>query len=329
MPITLRLPPVVYDDGLVHFLAGLGWVTTQAGADEVEVDFQDAQFYMPGALTALLAAVHHWSREGRRIRFVNVLHAPAFRYLQRMDFFKLTGIELPEAFMRHDARGRFVPLHRIDGALARRVDEISQQIAACIFPAQAGLDDPERTGPFDIVAYAVSELINNIIQHAKGPGYLAVQRYPKKPFVCIGIADCGIGIRQSFEEGRPEFWDPAMTHLDAVRTALQPRASSKAHLSAGWGGRINEGVGLSMLKEITAGADGVFTLASGDGFFQANTALNRPWPNEVRLLAPFHGTLCSLLLTKQKLGNHQLLLLQAKRRMGLLQESSPFDNLFS
>jgi hypothetical protein len=326
--LTLRLPPVVYEDGLADFLTRLGWVTTQAGSDNIEVDFQDAQFYMPGALTALLAAVHRWTREGRRVQFANVLPAPAFRYLQRMDFFKLSGLSLPEAFMRHDAKGRFVPLHRVDGTLARRVDELSRQIAACVYPAQADSDDPERTGPFDIVAYAVSELINNIIQHAKGPGYLAVQRYPNKPFVCIGIADCGIGIRQSFEDGRPEFWDPAMTHMDAVRTALQPRASSKAHLASGWGERINEGVGLSMLKEITAGADGVFTLASGDGFFQANTLQKRPWPNEVRLLAPFGGTLCSLLLSKQKLGNHQLLLLQAKRRIGLLQEGGPFDNLF-
>lgn len=327
--VTLRLPAVVYDDGLADFLTRLAWVATQPGAESIAVDFQDAQFYMPGALTALLATLQRWVRDRRSVQLVNVLNAPAFSYLQRMDFFKLSGLDLPEAFMRHDARGRFVPLHRVDGSLARRVDELSQQIAACVFPAQAELDDPERTGPYDIVAYAVSELINNIIQHARGPGYVAVQRYPKKPFVCIGIADCGIGIRQSFADGRPEFWDPAMTDLDAVRTALLPRASSKAHLGSAWGSRTNEGVGLSMLKEITAGADGVFTLGSGAGFFQANTLQTRPWPNEVQLLAPYQGTLCSLLLSKEKLGNHQALLLQAKQRLGLLQKGSPFDNLFT
>lgn len=327
--VTLRLPPVVYDEGLADFLTRLAWTSAQSGDRQIDVDFQDARFYMPGALTALLAAVQGWVRAGRRVSFVNALNAPAFRYLQRMDFFKLSGVDLPESFMRHDARGRFVPLHRVDGSLARKVDQLSQQIASCIFPAQADLDDPERTGSFDIVAYAVSELMNNIIQHARAPGFVSVQRYPNRPFVCIGIADCGIGIRQSFAEGAPEFWDPAMTHLDAVRTALLPRASSKAHLDAAWGGRANEGVGLSMLKEIAAGADGVFTLGSGDGFVQANSLQKRPWPNEVRLLAPYSGTICSLVLSKEKLGNQQSLLLQAKHRLGLLQKENPYDSLFT
>ncbi|HLP25209.1 MAG TPA: hypothetical protein VK477_06005, partial [Acidobacteriota bacterium] len=127
--ITLSLPAVVYDDGLADFLTRLGGVPLASGAEEVVVDFQEARFYMPGALTALLASVHRWLRDGRIVRFLNAQTAPAFRYLQRMDFFKLSGVDLPETFMRHDAKGRFVPLHRVDGSLARRVDELSQQIA--------------------------------------------------------------------------------------------------------------------------------------------------------------------------------------------------------
>lgn len=84
-----------------------------------------------------------------------------------------------------------------------------------------------------------------------------------------------------------------------------------------------------MLKEIAASADGVFTLCSGDGFFQANTLKKRPWPNEVQLLAPYQGTVCSLLLSKEKLGNLQTLLLEAKQKLGLLQKGNPFDRLFS
>jgi hypothetical protein len=34
-----------------------------------------------------------------------------------------------------------------------------------VFPAQADLDDPERTGPFDIVTFAVSELINRLLKN--------------------------------------------------------------------------------------------------------------------------------------------------------------------
>ncbi len=53
--------------------------------------------------------------------------------------------------------------------------------------------------------------------------YVAAQVYPKSGLVRIAVSDSGIGIRQSFSENRPPFWDEAMTDLDSVRTALQPR----------------------------------------------------------------------------------------------------------
>jgi len=311
------------------FLTRLGWVET-LDQGPIEVDFQDVGFYQPAALSALLAAVNSWCRRNRTVAFINAQACPAFRYLQRMDFFTLSGIALPEDFKRHEETGRFMALRRVDTALAGRVDAVCREIATCLFPKLAESDDPNRTGAFDVLEYASSELINNIIQHARGVGYVAVQRYPQKGLVCVGIADSGIGIRRSFEETAPSFWDPAMTHLDAVRTATQPRASSKAHLAAGWdGGRVNEGVGLSMLKEIAADADGVFTLASGTGFYQENHLQKRPYPIEITMLHPFQGTVCSLVLPKEKLGNLQEILLNAKKRLGLLRGDTPFDNLFT
>lgn len=326
---TLRLPSAVYDNNLGEFLTRLGSMD-RGPAGVVTVDFQDVRFYMPGALVALLAAIHRWGLAKREVEFINCETAPAFRYLQRMDFLEKCGLRLPEAFTRHQEQGRFVTLRRIDQGTARNVGPLCQEIAACIFPKQAEMSDPARTGPHDILEYVASELINNIIQHARGPGYVAVQRFPQKGLVALGIADCGIGIRRSFEDNQPAFWDPGMSHLDAVRTALQPRASSKAHLSGGWGtGRQNEGVGLSMLKEIAAGAEGVFTLASGNGYYQENKLLALPVPIETDLLEHFPGTLCSVVLTKQKLGNHQQILLEAKRRLGLLQQTGPLDKFFT
>lgn len=116
-----------------------------------------------------------------------------------------------------------------------------------VFTDLADCEDPLLTGPFDLVEYAASELINNVLQHAEGSGYVAAQVYPKSGLVRISVADSGIGIRQSFQQNRPPFWDDAMTDLDSVRTALQPKVSSRMHLSSGWGGSgVNAGVGLSM-----------------------------------------------------------------------------------
>lgn len=222
-----------------------------------------------------------------------------------------------------------MPLCQIDSSLAGKVDEVSTRLAACVFPELAASDDPEFAGPFDMLQYAASELINNVIQHARGAGYVSAQVYAKSGFIRLAVADVGIGIRGSFEENKPEFWDPRMTHLDAVRTALQPKISSKMHLPTPWGsGAVNAGVGLSMLKEVARHADGIFTLISGDGFYQHNHHEKRSLPSELTLPYACRGTLCSLQISKQKLGNLQQILQDAKKGIGLIQPDHRFDNLF-
>lgn len=245
-----------------------------------------------------------------------------------MDFFALCGFALPEAFRRHSSSGRFVPLQPIDGGSRGRVRDLCSELARCVFPEQADLDDPELTGPHDMLEHAASELINNVIQHARGRGYVAAQVYGGSGLVRLAVADSGIGIRQSFEESLPPFWDPKMTHLDAVRTALQPRASSKTHLPSAWGETGNAGVGLSILKEVARHADGLFTLISGSGFYQHNHFERRRFPAELTLPHPYLGTVCALQLSKQKLGNLQLVLQSAKQGIGLLQPDHRFDDLF-
>jgi len=322
-----RLPSTVYDDSLSDFLTGLSFSAHQ---DEgpIVLDFQDVRFYVPAALASLLATLHGWTRAKRAVTFLNIEACPAFGYLQRMDFFRLSGVELPESFVRHPPTGRFVPLCRVDAKTQNGVQEVCTALAHCVFAELAESDDPEIAGPFDMVEYATSELINNVIQHARGPGYVAAQVYPQSGLVRLAVADCGIGIRQSFADYEPPFWDPAMSHLDAVRTALQPKASSKSHLPSAWGAPVNAGVGLSMLKEIAKHADGMFTLLSGTGFYQHNHLERRRLPTELNLLEPYAGTVCSLQLPQQKLGNLQEILQSSQKGLGLLQPDHRFDDLF-
>jgi hypothetical protein len=326
MRITVRLPPQVYDDSLGHLLSQLGQAAQTASV--VVVDFQDVQFYTPAALVTLLAAVDRWMHDGRTVEFANIEASPSFSYLQRMDFFALSGIDLAEKFTRHSSSGRFVPLQPIDEQTKSRVGPVCSELARCVFPDQADLDDPGFTGPHDLLEHAASELINNVIQHARGRGYVAAQVYPASGLVRLAVADCGIGIRQSFEETAPPFWDPKMSDLDAVRTALQPRASSKTHLPMAWGQTGNAGVGLSILKEVARHADGLFTLISGNGFHQHNHHERRRFPTEFNLLHRYAGTICALQLSQQKLGNLQQILQSAKQGIGLLQPDRRFDPLF-
>jgi anti-sigma regulatory factor (Ser/Thr protein kinase) len=323
----VRLPSAVYDDSLSDFIALLASAAHHE-PERIDLDFQDMQFYTPAGLVALLTTIHGWSQAHREVGFVNAAACPILGYLQRMDLFRLSGIKLIENFTRHDAAKRFVSLRWIDAKTAGSVPQLCGEMAACVFPDLAESSDPEQTGPYDMLEFAASELINNVIQHARGPGYAAVQVYPQSGLVRIAVADCGIGIRRSFEESQPPFWDPAMSHLDAVRTALQPRVSSKMHLSQAWGETINAGVGLSVLKQVARNADGLFTLISGNGFFQHNHLEKRRLPTELTMLESYSGTICAIQLSKQKLGNLQQILQTSKNEIGLLRPDQRFDDLF-
>lgn len=324
---VVRLPSTVFDDSIGALIVQLIEAEKKPSSNLV-LDFQDVQFYVPVALAFLLSTVMRWKSAGRQVEFVHLEACPCLSYLQRMDFFALSKVALPENFQRHDPSGRFVALYPVDNDARGKVDKICSQLAGCIFPELAESDNPEITGPYDMLEYAASELINNVIQHSKATGYVAAQVYQKSGFVRLAVVDAGIGIRGSFEENKPEFWDDKMSHLDAIRTALQPKVSSKTHLPVAWGSPVNAGVGLSMLKEVARHADGLFTVISGDGFYQHNHHENRTLPSELTLTRYCPGTVCALQISKQKLGNLQQILQDAKKGIGLLNPEHRFDDLF-
>ena len=290
---------------------------------------QGVRFYTPGAIAVLLATIHHWLKQKREVNFLNIESAPACQYWQRMDFFEQCGLALPETFARRDSSGRFVSLKRIRAGAQGRVAAIAGEIAACLFPAQAKLDDPDQTGALDLVEYATTELINNVLQHAHSDGFILAQVYPRQNVVRLAIADFGIGIRGSFEETKPPFWKSMLNDLDAIQLALNPKISSKTHVGGAWGMEAaNAGVGLSIIKELAFDTDGIFTLASHAGFHQFNHIERNAYPVELTLPVPFPGTLCALQVSKTKLTNNQILLRRAKERLHLLDKTHPFDNLF-
>lgn len=326
----LRLPAVVYDSGLPFLLNALGSYAAQTPPDRLlALDMQHVRFYTSGAIASLLATICHWKKQGREVLLQNTEISQAFPYWQRMDFFRHCGMVFPETNIRRDSKGRFVSIRRISGSDQGRVDFIAQEAAACLFPEQAELDDPGQTGPFDLVAYATTELINNVLQHARADGFILAQAYPKQNVVRLAIADCGIGIRGSFEENQPPFWDNTWNDLEAVQLALRPKISSKTHVLCAWDmGAVNAGVGLSIVKELAHDTDGIFTLASHTGFYQGNHFEQNTYPTELTLPVAFPGTLCAIQVSKPRLITNQQLLMQAKERLHLLDKTHPFDNLF-
>lgn len=320
----ISLPTHAYEEHLPDLLENLG-----AGdlANEIVLDFLEVVFWSPGALVLLLAKVESWRGKNKRVVFHNCKECPAFRYLQRINFFAVCGLQLPEDFRRHDAGSRFVELRRIGGQGSAEVGELSTDIAHCISPDAAEVDDPEQSGLFDVIEYSVSELALNVKQHSKATGFAMAQYTPRTDLVRVAIADHGIGILRSFAENNSPIWKQEWTDTDAIVAALKPKVSSKLHLPSPWGEPVNAGVGLTLLRELCIQTGGHFFLASGNGVFLQLSGRGQPLSKT--LPSCFQGTTCVLAFIRAKISNYPELMHKAKQSLGLLPNGGMFGNVFS
>lgn len=321
---TILLPAHAYEEHLPDLLERMG---VGDAAEEITLDFSAVVFWSPGALVLLLAKVESWRGKNKRVVFHNCKECPAFRYLQRINFFAVCGLQMPEDFRRHDAGSRFVELRRIGGAGSAEVGELSTDIAHCISPDAAEVDDPEQSGLFDVIEYSVSELALNVKQHSKATGFAMAQYTPRTDLVRVAIADHGIGILRSFADNASPVWKPGWTDADAIAAALQPKVSSKLHLRSPWGDPVNAGVGLTLLRELCVQTGGHFFLASGNGALLQLAGNGRPLSKT--LPSCFQGTICVLAFVRAKISNYPDLMHKAKQSLGLLPNGGKFGNVFS
>ena len=314
----IRLPSRLQDRNLPRFVEELG--AGNAG-DQVEVDFGALKFAEPGCLVALLAKTQWWLRKKQTpVVFSNAAACGAFTYLQRQDFFAHCGVELEEKFLRHDAAGRFLEIREIgEGASAA---QIATGLATCIAPDLADEWDAERTGLFDYVEYALSEVALNVEQHSLSRGFAMAQAYENSDEVHLGIADFGIGIKDSFcRYGSPHV-TAEMSDLEAIRKAIAPKVSSKTHLATAWGESANAGVGLTLLTALASRVGGQITIISGTGAVLLGREVVLP---EERAYA---GTIFAMSFPRAKVVNFAQLFADAKVELGLIKRDGGVPGMF-
>jgi len=102
----------------------------------------------------------------------------------------------------------------------------------------------------------ISELCCNITDHSKGVGWVTAQNYCHhnngKKFINIGVADGGVGIRDSLGSRFPEA--AVWTHETAIVKALTKNFSS----------RPDRGLGLATVKKIVGEYKGHLHIRSGN-----------------------------------------------------------------
>jgi hypothetical protein len=280
--------------------------------DTIVVDLKSLSFIELVPLNILLAQIFYWKRKGHTVTIDYDSSGGVHTYLQRMDFYNLCGLDLDESFTRQNSKEKFCVIKPV---MHGSVGKFSSQIADIIAPSQKEEVDPSKTGFYDFVEYAVSELINNVNQHAIGKGFISAQYYPSKgDMVQICIADIGIGIRNSFLDSHSPLSSKASSDREAIELALSPEASSKTHIKDPYtGGTENKGVGLTILREIIVQTGSNFVIVSGEaGIYISNNS-----QRQFTLPNPYKGTIVGFSFHRTKMGEYEKLLEGAKVKHGL------------
>ncbi len=197
--------------------------------------------------------------------------AASRHYFERMGLFKFLCVESGINITEHEAAGRFVPLTQI-----RNSDELERFLEDMI-PLLHLENDPEHA---KTIRYIVSELVRNVLEHARSThgAFLAAQFYKKSNTIRIGIADSGVGIRHTILKAHS-----APTDLDAIKLALTPGITGTTSKEGGT--EQNAGAGLFFIKSIATRNRNFFVVYSGNAMYK----LLKRKSNETKLFAdPFH-----------------------------------------
>jgi hypothetical protein len=314
----LHLPARVFESNLPKLLGLLARHDSTEG--KVVLDFQSVAYWIPAAIVSTCASVDRWIKSGREVGFTNHNNSEACRYLQRIDFFETLGFALPEAFMRRDPGASFVEVQSVEPGVARLKDPLAGRLATCLAGSTDLQDDAVLFAEFSL-----GEVIANSQQHAGATGFVSGQYVQSRGWSRIGMADCGIGIRDSFRLAGSPHYREGMSHLDALQKALQPWVSSKNHLRTGpYGEPPNRGMGLSMIGHMLAATGGEFFVCSGDSWIHRRgsaPALTGTLRHELP------GTVVSLLFDRAQINDFRTLVVEANRALDLTERQST-ESLF-
>lgn len=254
------LPSKVFEVSLPRLLHDLAVLDSAEGL--LSLDFRRVEYWIPAAIVSVCAMANRWSDQGRDVSFQNVESAPACGYLQRIDFFERVGLRLPENFCRRAAGTSFVEIQQIDPGTARLNEPLTRALAECLAGTTEESDEVLR-----FAQYSLGEIIANCQQHAGKQGFAAAQYVAAREWARIGIADCGMGIRESFRSAESPHFRDGMSHAEALELAMTPWVSSKNHLKSGpYGESPNRGVGLKMILHMLQDSFGEMFIGSGDAW---------------------------------------------------------------
>lgn len=274
--VSLTLPETLAVKHIVPLMTVLSQVRMSPG--NVELDCSKVKFVDPLGITVLAAAVKEALAQGRRVA-MPWLAQTTTSYLERMNFFldmDIDAVNIPRNRMRTDQRGNLLEITQIvDAGKSEAVaDQIATVIVTMIIgrgqrPVNFAVADIEYDQYYRPLRYALSELIENALTHARREGafnssvWVAAQYYKDVQNggrVHVAVVDNGCGFLATLRN-HPELQEK--THAGAIRAALKPKVSCNRDIGL-FGESVNEGVGLTTTVRIAKATGGDVHIVSGD-----------------------------------------------------------------
>jgi|GEM_PF-731685 len=294
--ITLELPEMVGVKHIVPLMAALSQVRTSPG--DIELDCSRVKFLDPLGITTLAAAVKEALAKGRRVS-MPWLATTTTSYLERMNFFvdmDIGAVDVPKHRNRTDQRGNLLEITRIveSGQSEAVADQLAAAIVTMIIgrgqkPFNFQVPDTEYDQYYRPLRYALSELIENALTHARRKGafnssvWVAAQYYKDAHTggrVHVAVVDNGCGFLATLQN-HPAL--PEKTHGAAIRTALKPKVSCNRDIGP-FGEIVNEGVGLTTTVLISKATGGDIHIVSGNALLMEGGLASKKRRDQVRTL---------------------------------------------
>jgi hypothetical protein len=278
---VINVPPSLDESSFEQVLDQLAPLT---GDEKILVDARHTRWASPYGLTALLTLAQ---TRGDRPGFTVPEAEDTSSYWARTGFFKYAD----DLFELHGSVPRSRPIGESSVLLeitpvsgsgdVHDVVERIQQKAQAILANELNIDNKVTMG----FAMTLSEVCQNIVEHAGRGGWVAVQTYRwqkrlGRRVVVIAVCDAGLGFRQSLESApgwrRSDRWDDAMALEEAVIRGVSRFRDP------------GRGQGLAGVRKFLGRWEGKLSVRSGT----ARIAITPSWDEDVPLterLADFPG----------------------------------------
>ncbi|MDA2392159.1 ATP-binding protein [Bacillus cereus] len=199
---------------------------------KILVDFTCLQHISPLGITCLLSTLEFLDE--KYFLDVQVYDHGVIGYMERMDFFKYCPEDVKSGFDERIDMEYYYSRNRWDkkknllevrqASIEEEIDEINTSVKEILRSKKL---QPNRIS--DIQSF-ITELGNNVIDHADANCFVSVQYYKSNETVQISIADAGIGIFESIKD----YIDDSESHK-VIERAIFTKASSKVDEERGKG----------------------------------------------------------------------------------------------